>query len=503
MDEIDRRQFLKFLGAASLILPAGCSNFKINNNPFPSLKDDLILADGLSYEILIRTGDKINSKEYFGSNPDFIGLIPMDQKSALLWVNHEYINPLFDSGLERTKENILKERLAVGGSILHLKKINEKWKIDTSSHFNRRINAETPFPFSSNEKIAGSNKAIGTLANCSGGVTPWGHILTCEENYDDFFGDLDFKSKKYLPSNKYGWEKLFPFPPEHYGWVVEINPKTGKGKKLVALGRFCHECATVTQALDGRCVVYSGDDRNDEHLYKFISNKPGSLDEGKLFAADLDKGVWISLDFNEQKILQENFKNQLDVLINARNAAKMLGATELGRPEDIEIDPRTGNIFISLTNNFPKGDYLGSILKIVENNQDPLSLKFSSSTFLTGGEKTGFAAPDNLTFDNLGNLWMATDMTGDLIGKGPYKKFGNNGLFKIPLNGPKAGTIIQMASAPVEAEFTGPCFSPDYKTLFLSVQHPGEKSKSLNKLTSHWPNGGSEIPTSAVITIKV
>ncbi len=507
MNEIDRRNFLKFMGMSSLVagaLTLGCSTskHKTSSNLFPSLKDDLILGGGLTYHILIKTGDKITSTDVFGSNPDYTAFIPLDKNSGLLWVNHESANPLFVSGKERTKENIIKERMMVGGSILHLVN-NGKWEVKLDSPFNRRINSDTPFIFSSNQVIAGSNKVIGTLANCAGGVTPWGNILTCEENYSEFLGERDFKTGKFTASREHQWDIFFPLPPEHYGWVVEINPKTGFGKKLVGLGRFAHECATVNQALDGRCVVYTADDKSDEHIYKFMAEKPGSLEKGKLYVADLEKGKWISLDRNDHQILKDNFKNQLEIQIFTRSAAKMVGATPLNRPEDIEIDPKTGNIFVTLTNNFAKGDYMGEILKIVEKNGDPLSLDFEASTFLMGGKNTGFASPDNLAFDNSGNLWMVTDMTGDLLGKDPYTPFGNNGLFKIPLTGPNAGSVIQMGSAPKEAEFTGPSFSPDFKTLFLSVQHPGEKSKSLQELTSHWPQGGDSIPSSAVVAIDM
>jgi uncharacterized protein len=507
MNEIDRREFLKFIGMTSLAagaLSLGCStsNKKGATNLFPTFKDDLVLAEGLSYHILIKTGDKINPIDFFGSNPDYTAFIPLDQNSGLLWVNHESANPLFVSGKERTRENIIKERMMVGGSVLHLVN-NGKWEVKIDSPFNRRITADTPFIFSSNQVIAGSNKVVGTLANCAGGVTPWGNILTCEENYSEFVGERDFKTRKLSPSDEHRWDLFFPFPPEHYGWVVEINPKTGFGKKLVGLGRFAHECATVNQAQDGRCVVYTADDKSDEHIYKFIAHKPGSLDKGKLYVADLEKGKWISLDRDDHQILKDNFKNQLEIQIFTRAAAKMVGATPLNRPEDIEIDPKTGNIFVTLTNNFAKGDFMGKILKIVEKNSDPLSLDFEASTFLTGGKNTGFASPDNLVFDNSGNLWMVTDMTGDLIGKEPFTPFGNNGLFKIPLSGPNAGSVIQMGSAPKEAEFTGPSFSPDYKTLFLSVQHPGEKSKSLQELNSHWPHGGESIPSSAVVAIDM
>lgn len=126
---------------------------------------------------------------------------------------------------------------------------------------------------------------------------------------------------------------------------------------MVALGRCAHECATVHQAKDGRLVVYSGDDSNDECLYKFISKEPNNLREGKLYVANTSKGEWISLDYNDQEVLRQNFANQTEILIRLREAAKLVGGTPLNRPEDIEIDPLTGNVLVALTNNKPKGDF--------------------------------------------------------------------------------------------------------------------------------------------------
>jgi len=105
-----------------------------------------------------------------------------------------------------------------------------------------------------------------------------------------------------------------------------------------------------------------------------------------------------------------------------------------------------------------------------------------------------------MVFDPQGNLWFTTDMAGGEMNKGPYEGFGNNGLFVFIRNGQHQGQIMRVASAPIDAEFTGPCFSPDYKTLFLSVQHPGETSSSVDKLTSHWPDG--TIPKPSVITLN-
>jgi secreted PhoX family phosphatase len=247
-------------------------------------------------------------------------------------------------------------------------------------------------------------------------------------------------------------------------------------------------------------VTYSGDDTNNEHFYKFISDSESSLEKGKLYVANLEKGEWLSLDINEQEILKKTFKDQTEVQIYAREAAKLVGATALDRPEDIEFDPLTGNVLVTLTNNKSKNNYYGSILKIMEKDGDPGALKFSHGTFLTGGKESGFACPDNMIFDPKGNLWFTCDISGEAIEKGPYTGFGNNSLFVFLRSGARAGEIIRVASGPMDAEFTGPCFSPDYKTLFLSVQHPGELSTSKENPTSHWPDGG--MPRPSVVTLQ-
>jgi len=249
-------------------------------------------------------------------------------------------------------------------------------------------------------------------------------------------------------------------------------------------------------------VVYSGDDKNDEHLYKFISSEPGSLLKGTLYVANLEKGEWISMNLKEQPLLQKHFKDQTEVQVFCRDAARMLGATPLDRPEDIEIDPVTGHVLVACTNNKPKGNYHGQIMKIMEKENQYDALAFGYDVLLTGGPETGFSCPDNLAFDRSGNLWFTVDISGSKLNKGVYEPFGNNGLFMVPRSGPQEGEVIQIASAPMEAELTGPFFSPDGKTLFLSVQHPGERSKSLTDLTSNWPDGGERPPRPSVVTIQ-
>lgn len=539
----NRREFISFLGKASLgvatippfLISCGNTTTPVVTGPLTkeqleklkaitlkgisaSNKDDLLLANGLDYQVVIRWGDRISENDTFGFNNDFTCFIPLNEdnpKDGLLWVNHEYANPLFvadynfrsfDNPLElRTKEQVDKEMYNVGGSIVRIKEENGVWNVVKNDPHNKRVTGHTPIKLNWDTPIEGKTEVIGTHSNCSGGITPWNTFLTCEENYQDVYGDTIYDENN-TPTKKpsiYGWETFYNHPSEHYGWVVEVNPKDGIAQKHVALGRFAHECCTLYELKDKRVVAYSGDDKKGEHLYKFISSKAQSLKEGTLYVADTINGKWLALDWESQPILQDRFKDQTEVLIRAREAAKLLGATPLNRPEDIEIDPITGNIFVSLTNNKNKNDYHGSIMKVEETNGAFDALTFKASTYKAGGETSGFSCPDNLAFDMSGNLWMTSDMSGDAMNKedGPYMPFKNNSLFVIPRYGENAGKVIRVASAPIDAELTGPWFSPDGKTLFLSVQHPGEQTNDVNNPTSKWPFDNDNVPKPAVVAI--
>ncbi|MCB0390612.1 MAG: DUF839 domain-containing protein [Bdellovibrionales bacterium] len=515
----DRREFLKFMGRSGLslsLLPFinACQSLGLSSSPpitaiEPSAKDDLVLSPGLNWQKLISWGDSLNSSELFGFNNDYIAFVPINDDEAILWVNHEFPHPLFISnysrGSKRTKQQVVLEQKALGGSILKIVKTKNGWQYLPNDPVNRRIDGTTKIPFANNETIAGSKFAIGTFGNCAGGYTPWGTILTCEENYHDYYGEV-IKTKQGFKRvhayDEFAWDKFFNYSPEHYGWVVEVNPITGYTKKHTSLGRYAHECATVTEARDGRIVVYSGDDKNDECIYKLISKEQNSIDKGDLYVADTKNGKWISLDIEKQPLLKKYFKNQLEVLRHTRFAAHEVGGTALDRPEDIEIDPQTGDVYVTLTNNKPKGNFHGSILKISEKDGDAAALEFQASTFLAGGELTGFSSPDNMVFDRKGNLWMTNDISDKAMNNPPYTKFKNNGLYYIPLRGAHAGKVFQVGSAPSDAELTGPCFSDDGRTLFLSVQHPGATTKDLKKPTSHWPDGGNSTPKPSVVTIS-
>lgn len=488
--QVTRRNFLKFLGLSTVLL-SSCKHEAIEelvstspnilNGISATTEDSFVLPQGIEYKIIRSWKDSINASELFGTNNDFTCFFQNGPDSALLWVNHETLDPQLIPDIEE-------QRKSVGGSVIGLKKEAGEWSFDPDNKLNRRYDANTKFSVTG-PLASKKTSIIGTLANCSGGKTPWNTVLSCEENYHYF-------------DSKYGWKD---FDREDYGWVIEVNPfdPARTPLKHSALGHFSHENAALTQAASGQLVVYMGDDKADEHIYKFISKesdiKLGSklLEEGTLYVAKLSKkkntGKWLELSISNPK-LKEHFKDQTDLLINTRKAAKLLKATPLDRPEDLEVSPFDSSIFVALTKNPDHEIEHGSILKITE--KDHADLKFKFEDFVVGGEEAGISCPDNLCFDDKTNLWVCTDISGNQLGKKPYKYHGNNSLFVIPTQGKDAGKAVRVASAPIGAELTGPSFSDDYKTLFLSIQHPGEEGKGS------W-NSKDAVPRSAVVAINL
>ncbi|MGB5710864.1 MAG: alkaline phosphatase PhoX, partial [Waterburya sp.] len=199
------------------------------------------------------------------------------------------------------------------------------------------------------------------------------------------------------------------------------------------------------------------------------------------------------------------------ILIDAHFAASAAGITCTARPEDTVVS-NDGTLFIAFTSGTggddggpdkrifvaPNGesDYeYGWIMKLEEDDNDPASISFTWSILATGGEVAkggaGFANPDNLTLDKSGNLWVVTDMSTSkhnksvptrsengqaLTGSELTGVFGNNSIWYIPLSGDDTGKIYPFAIGPMECECTGLTFDDDNSSLFLSIQHPGEKN---------------------------
>lgn len=509
----------------------------------PTTVDDLVLPRGYRADLLAHWGHDMGDGTTFGFNSDFTAFFPIDlvekgvdltashlafarsdlsSSDGLLVVNHEYLNPMFVSLYSgsgpKTEAQLQAEYHAVGISVIRVRRDkNGRWFFDQKdiSH-NRRLDARSQCILTGPAAhIDGGPVVIGTFGNCSGGMTPWGTALSCEENVADY---------PVPPEDSpfgYGWP-TDPYARRHYGWVVEVDPfdKSSTPRKHTAMGRFRHENVAIRVGADGTVVCYMGDDKADSCVYKFVADRkltdpadrPGNmriLESGKLYAADFGNGKWILLDYDSQEKLRSArnkdgspvFRSQAEVLADARAAALVLKATPVDRPEDIEVHPLDGSVYIALTNNTGHGNFHGQIVRLVETDNDPASLTFDWSLFAVGGPQSGFSSPDNLIFDSEGNLWMVTDISGSKIGKGTYSFHGNNGMFFFRTTGPYAGIAYQFASGPVDAELTGPSWTPDGTTMFLSVQHPGEESPSLDQLTSHWPLGGDAWPRPATMAI--
>lgn len=467
---------------------------------FPTNEDNVVLPHGFVYQILTSYRDPINRNGgLFGYNNDHIEFHPLiNDANGMLFVSHESFPSL--QAIEKTEQFRKLERYMVGVSIFKIKKENKDWKIDYSYAHNRRYTAESEILFDGPVTTIIGRKVKGTVSNCSGGKTLWNTVLSGEEY-------LDYASKR-------KWEN---FDERTIGWIVEFDPYNPDVPpvKHSALGRMSHENAVMTLADTGQIVVYLGDDSNFGSFYKYISrgqfiegdreNNKKLLSEGTLYGAKLvsnnkieSEGIWVPIDIDDSnygnKLKLSGFKNQADVLLRCQEAARFLDLTKFDRPEDCEIHP-DGSVYLALTNNFDKlpPNKHGQIVRFIEEENNPLAVKFKFELFVKGGLDSGFSSPDNLAIDSKGNIWMTSDISSKRLNKREWKSFGNNGLYYIPTYGKNKGKVFQFASGPSGSELTGPWFSPDEKELFISVQHPGDNTPS------NWPTGKEAKPSIIVI----
>ena len=427
---------------------------------------------------------KDGQAKQFGYNNDYLGYFPIPgapnpSEHGLLCVNHEYTNEeLMFPGLGRqdarrgsttpfskmTKEIAEVEMMAHGGSVLEVRKNGGKWTVVANSKYARRITGETAMriagPAAGHARMQTSanptgRKVLGMLNNCAGGRTPWGTWLTCEENINGYFtAELSAnhpEARNYkrmgIPGRWYNWGDYFdrfnvskePNEANRFGWVVEIDPfdPASIPVKRTALGRFKREGAAGILNKDGLYVVYSGDDQRFEYVYKFVtesrfdpSNRSANmnlLDTGTTYVARFNAdgtGDWLPLVHGHGPLTEANgFQSQADVVIEARTAADLLGATKMDRPEDVEANPKTNKVYVMLTNNSgrkpdqvdaanPRADNrFGHIVEFIPDGDDHASTKFRweilvkcgdpsiaavGATFNPNTSKDGwFGMPDN------------------------------------------------------------------------------------------------------------
>jgi secreted PhoX family phosphatase len=333
--------------------------------------------------------------------------------------------------------------------------------------------------------------------------------------------------------------------PNTFGWMVEIDPfdPTSTPRKHTALGRFAHEGVVFQPAIEGQPVVcYSGDDARFEYIYKFVSAQPYEaataggqlLDEGILYVAKFNPdgtGEWVALVHGENGLTAENgFTDQADVLVNTRTAADFVGATKMDRPEWGAVDPNSRAVYFTLTNNSrrteeqvdpanprPSNEW-GHIIRWTETGADPTASTFDWDIFVLAGTPTDsqkftgealsednkFICPDGLWFDAESRLWIQTDISESSQNKGDYAQFGNNQMLAAD---PATGEIRRFLTGPTGQEITGVVTTPDQRTMFINVQHPGAtvtpEDFAAGTLNSRWPDQNPAIyPRSATVVIS-
>jgi secreted PhoX family phosphatase len=476
-----------------------------------------------------------------------------------------------DASLEaQTPEQTRVEMMAHNGSVIEVRKENGAWTVVPDSQYARRITLDTEMgvsgPAAGHDRLKTNadptgTKVFGTINNCAGGKTPWGTVLMAEENFHgNFGGELAADSpesqnhERYgVPGGWYAWarsEDRFdvgkePNEPNRFGWMVEYDPYDPSSLpiKRTALGRIKHEGATSLVNKDGRVVLYSGDDERFEYLYRFVTSgtfdpdNPEAnrdlLDDGTLSVAKFDesKVTWLPLVHGQGPLTAENgFDSQADVVIEARRAADLLGATPMDRPEDVQPNPVNGRVYVMLTNNTRrKAEQVDGVNPRAENahgqvaelippggagpDADHTADQFDWDHLLIAGDpkKEGSGAqyhpdteawissPDNVAFDSKGRIWISTDQGG--------AQAGNNipdGMYACDFEGDGRALLKFFFACPIGAEMCGPEFTPDGRTLFVAVQHPAEADGYVSiyeKPSTRWPDFADDMPPRPSIVV--
>ncbi len=565
--KINRRVLLKGTLATAVGYLAGCSTVqnlafsasRVGFTPVPRKAADgksVVIADEYEYQIFLPWGEPLSSAEpvwkwpptakaqeqQVGIGHDGMTYFPLSQdgRHGLLALNHEYGNNWHVLGKAHPTEyeEVLASQHAHGVSVIEIQEIDGEWRQVPNSKYTRRIHVNTEMlmtgPVAGHALVTNraKNPVMGTLNNCANGQTPWGTFLTCEENFNFYFGGsssfVSSESQQRYDLNAdgsyYDWHKFdprFDLSNEDYanesnrfGWVVEIDPKnpTFTPLKRSALGRFKHEGATVVEGADGRIVVYMGDDQRFEFIYKFVSQGNwremrdagiSPLDEGILYVARFDDGgigEWLPLTINNP-VLAESFDDQADILVHARVAATLVGATPMDRPEWVTVAPN-GDVYCTLTNNTKREqpdpanpvapNPYGQIIRWQEEN-DYLGTRFKWDHFLVCEDiyetEESFGSPDGLWADPDGRLFICTD--------GPQFEGKPDQLIVADT---ATGELSRLLVGVKDCEITGLTTTPDRRTLFVNVQHPGNGNPEVTSFPA--PDDGKTVPRDCTLVVR-
>lgn len=473
--------------------------------------DTITVPAGYKHAVFCRWGDPLfaNSPAWkgdatedaaaqalqFGDNHDGMHFFPIGNSSTegLLVMNHEYINPEFfytrdvqNGTAAWSLDNVRKAQHAHGVTVAHVKLEQGQWKVVVPSNYNRRIHVNTPMSITGPARghalmrtsaDPAGEASLGTVNNCGNGFTLWGTYLTCEENFNGYFGTTSGTDTRNANMKRYGisaavsgyrWEEhddRFDYAKEpneanRMGWIVEIDPfdPTSVPRKRTALGRFKHENAAQTLAKDNRVVVYMGDDQANDYIYKFVSTgkyDPAAsaavnrdknlLEQGTLYVARFGAGAaandmagtgqWVALvpgtPTTDGSTLGAKFGDIGAILVNTRLAADAVGATKMDRPEWVTVHPKTGEVYCTLTNNSGRttpdeanpraSNIYGQIIRWRDAGGDAAALTFDWDLFVLAGNPAhpagGLqAGTSNIKADNLFNSpdGLAFDKDGRL-----------------------------------------------------------------------------------------